>query len=181
MGRERWERQSKERNNEKKPYWVSLIEGYCSMVFDVVRQFDWDHSKPLLSYDNKIHSTSLSYYINHLKWSHNFLSKYNAWKVFDKLSKVKEERIQKNKRNQSESVTNEQNKKPKTMMNDCVRPFMVHKIHGNKKINNANGIFLCTDARPTNTVKGIGFQNLFQPFAAVDRVVISGSFIPACA
>ena len=50
----------------------------------------------------------------HLKRHHNFMSKYNAWKIFEELSSLKEERLKNRKRkheSESDKNTNEPAKK----------------------------------------------------------------------
>ena len=36
--------------------------------------------------------------IHHLQRHHNFISKYNAWKIFEELSAIKDKRLQNRKR-----------------------------------------------------------------------------------
>ena len=58
--------------------------------------------------------------ITHLKRFHGFLSKYNAWKIYEELGALKWERIKTNKRKQSVSSCEPTNKRQKTI-NNCVK------------------------------------------------------------
>ena len=51
----------------------------------------------------------------HLKHHHNFISKYNAWKIFEELSLVKEDRLK--------------NRKRKNEQCDESRPKKQRKVH----------------------------------------------------
>ena len=63
---------------------------------------------------------STSNLIFHLKRHHGFLKKYNAWKIYEELSGIKEDRLNKLKRKNSEIDTEAQpvSKQPKIFHDD---------------------------------------------------------------
>jgi hypothetical protein len=74
--------------------------------------------------------------ITHLKRFHGFLSQYNAWKLFEELSNIKEERIKSSKRKQSDVTCEQPIKKQKTLF-DCVTSSYKPQDPQQKRITNA--------------------------------------------
>ena len=95
--------------------------------------------------------------VNHLKRHHGFLSKNNAWKVYEELSSLKETRLKNNKRKLD--APEEPKKK---------QPKLAHSLNPKygpqdpRQIQNTNSIasMICRDGCPTELVGRPGFKNL---------------------
>ena len=97
----------------------------------------------------------------HLKRHHNFMSKYNAWKVFEELSSLKDERLKSRKRKyetESNKNTNEPaSKQPK--LTAAINTKYSRQHPRQKSITNDMGLMLCRDGQPTAMVGRPGFRN----------------------
>ena len=96
----------------------------------------------------------------HLQRHHNFLKKYNAYKEFEELSALKQERMQ-NRKRKNEATEDEQPKKQQKI-EDCKNKKFSRDHPRQVEINNAIGLYLCADAQPTHTVSREGFKNVMK-------------------
>ena len=95
--------------------------------------------------------------VNHLKRHHNFMSKYNAAKIFEELSTLKEERV-KNRKRKVDAPEDERAKK---------QPKLTHSLNPKynrtdpRQIAGTNSLvsMICIDGIPTNIVNRPGFKN----------------------
>ena len=86
--------------------------------------------------------------VHHLKRHHNFVSKYNAWKVFEELSLIKDKQLQIRKR-KNDTSTDERPTKQQKLVNCLPMKYSNQHI----KITNSIGSVICNDAAPVNIVK----------------------------
>ena len=94
----------------------------------------------------------------HLQRHHHFLTKYNAWKIYEELSALKQQRMSINnrKRKMADSDEGKPSKQPK--MTDIAKfsrddPRQI-------KITNSIASMVCTDGVATNIVSREGFKNV---------------------
>ena len=96
--------------------------------------------------------------VNHLKRHHGFLSKNNAWKTYEELSSLKENRL-KNKR--KIDLPDEQKKKqPK--LSHCLPVKYGPSDPRQVKNTNAMASMICRDGVPTNIANRSGFRNAIE-------------------
>ena len=99
----------------------------------------------------------------HLKRHHNFMAKYNAWKIYEELSSLKEERMKsrkrKNEQEPSEKNTNEPAKKQQKLTSSLSTKYSQQDPR-QKAMTNDVGLMLCRDAQPTNMVGRPGFRHM---------------------
>ena len=92
----------------------------------------------------------------HLQRHHHFLSKYNAWKIFEELSSIKQERM--NNRKRKNTFTEGENPKKQLKMTDVTK--FSRDDPRQTKITNSIASMVCADGIPTNIVNRPGFQNV---------------------
>jgi hypothetical protein len=91
---------------------------------------------------------------NHLKRSHGFFSRYDAWKIYEELSELKEKRMKNMKRKHSlVSDESSQPKQKQQKISDCVNSQYGTQDSRQKNRNNAVASMICTDAAPVHIVE----------------------------
>ena len=102
--------------------------------------------------------------ITHLKRHHGFLKKYNAFKEYEELSQLKQDRLQKCKRKNSVADSEEQPKAKQQRISDSLlQPYPPsHPRH--QTLVNAVGMMICTDGAPTSIVERPGFKHMATKF-----------------
>ena len=91
----------------------------------------------------------------HLKRHHGFGSKTNAWKVLEKLSSLKDERL---KRKRKPEETSE-SKSKQAKISDSLNTKYGSSHPRQAAITNSIGLMICVDGQPANIVKRPGFKN----------------------
>ena len=88
----------------------------------------------------------------HLKRHHGHLKTYNAWKIYEELSSLKEERLKtlKLKNCDSDEIHGPKLKQPK--ISSCVNPPYGPQHHRQKQITTSIASMICVDGVPTNIV-----------------------------
>ena len=100
----------------------------------------------------------------HLQRHHHFLSKYNAWKIFEELSSIKQERM--NNRKRKNTFTEGENPKKQLKMTDVTK--FSRDDPRQTKITNSIASMVCADGIPTNIVNRPGFHIMNQcPYKSV--------------
>ena len=113
--------------------------------------------------DTPTKSFSTSNLIIHLKRHHGFLKKPDAWKVYEELSSLKEERIKTSKRKNSDVNHDEPKAKQPKIGTAFNPPYGPHHPR-QQNLNNAVASMICRDGIPTNIVARAGFKNLASQF-----------------
>ena len=116
----------------------------------------------------------------HLKRHHGFLSKHNAWKVFEELSCLKEERL---KRKRKPESTDEQASASKQVkLSHCIAQKYPKQHPRQLDITNSIAGMICVDAQPEKMVERPGFQNLIKvmdaKYTLPSRKTFSRTVIP---
>ena len=99
--------------------------------------------------------------VHHLKRHHNFVSKYNAWKVFEELSLIKDKRLQ-SRIGKNDASTDERPTKQQKLVN-CLPMKYSNQHPQHIKITNSISSMICHDAAPVNIVKRPGMVHLQCP------------------
>jgi hypothetical protein len=115
---------------------------------------------------------------NHLKKVHGYISRYNAWKIFEELSCLKATRLKR-----KHSVTSDDSSQPKQKQMKITES--INAAYGNmdprqKKINNAVASMICVDATPANIVQRPGFSHLMRTVDPRSGLVKAGRDSAVC-